>query len=264
MRTAKPATASSYLNALRSFHLESGFPTSVFEDPRIDLVIRGGKRVFGEGLKRLRFLLTSSILLRVINEIGNDEEGINVKSALCVAFAAFLRSGEFTWDTWSSQHHQSHLARKHVIFNADSNSVTLILPVSKTDPYRKGIDIHLASSASALCPVTALKVLFITYPRSLLQPLFTRPYSQPFTKQFLVLKIHKLLLQAGIPTMGFSGHSIRKGAAVTAAENGISRENIKLLGRWKSNAVDVYINEIHQFDHIRKLLCLNSQLLASS
>jgi len=129
MRTAKPATASSYLNALRSFHLKSGFPTSVFEDPRIDLVIRGGKRVFGEGLKRLRFPLTSSILLPVINEIGNDEEGINVKSALCVAFAAFLRSGEFTWDTWSSQHHESHLARKHVIFNADFNSVTITLPV---------------------------------------------------------------------------------------------------------------------------------------
>ena len=40
---------------------------------------------------------------------------------------------------------------------------------------------------------------------------------------------------------GFSGHSIRKGAAVTAAENGISRDNIKLLGRWKSDAVDTYI-----------------------
>jgi site-specific recombinase XerD len=103
--------------------------------------------------------------------------------------------------------------------------------------------------------------LFDTYSSSPLQPLFTRPRGQPFTKQFLLLKIRELLLQAGIPTAGFSGHSIRKGAAVTAAENGISREDIKLLGRWKSDAVDIYINEINESDRIRKLLQLNSQLL---
>jgi hypothetical protein len=40
------------------------------------------------------------------------EEGINVKAALCVAFAAFLRSGEFIWDTWSSNSHPSHLSRR--------------------------------------------------------------------------------------------------------------------------------------------------------
>ena len=61
--------------------------------------------------------------------------------------------------------------------------------------------------------------------------------------------------------LDFSGHSIRKGAAVTAAANGISRENIQLLGRWKSDAVDLYINEIHESEHIQKLLQLNSQLL---
>ena len=73
--------------------------------------------------------------------------------------------------------------------------------------------------------------------------------------------MRQLLLQVNIPTAGFSGHSIRKGAAVTAAANGISRENIQLLGRWKSDAVDTYINEIHESEQIQKLLQLNSQLL---
>jgi hypothetical protein len=105
MSTAKPATAKNYLTALRSFHLECGFPITAFDDPRVDLVIRGGKRVYGEGIKRLRFPLTAPILLYMVNEVRLDEEGINIKSALCVAFAAFLRSGEFTWDIWSEQHH---------------------------------------------------------------------------------------------------------------------------------------------------------------
>jgi hypothetical protein len=38
-------------------------------------------------------------------------------------------------------------------------------------------------------------------------------------------------LTAGIPTAGFSGHSIRQGAVVTAAARGISREDIKLMSR---------------------------------
>jgi hypothetical protein len=51
--------------------------------------------------------------------------------------------------------------------------------------------------------------------------------------------MHNLLLNAGISPFGYSGHSLRKGAAVTADLNGISRSNIKLLGRWESNAVVV-------------------------
>ena len=90
MATAKPATAKHYLSTLHSLHLESALPTTIFNNPHIDLIIRGGKWVYGEGVKRLRFPLTAPILLRMVNEIRPDEEGINVKSALCVAFAGFL------------------------------------------------------------------------------------------------------------------------------------------------------------------------------
>ena len=74
--------------------------------------------------------------------------------------------------------------------------------------------------------------------------------------------MHHLLLNAGISTVGYSRHSLRKGATVTADRNGISRPDIKLLGRWKSDAVDVYINERQKPDHIRNILCLNAQLLS--
>ena len=261
MPRAKPATAKTYLAAIRSYHVQNGFPLSAFNDPRIDLVIKGAKRVYGVGVKKLRFPLTASILLRIINGTGCDEEGINVKAALCVAFAAFLRSGEFTWNSpWTEKHHHTYLSRKHVTFNPN-NSVTLTLPISKTDPFQRGTQIHLAPAPSSpLCPVRSLKLLYNCYPRPPNHPLFSCPFGFPFSKQFFLTKLHELLLQAGIPTLGFSGHSIRKGAAVTAAINGISRDNIKLLGRWKSDAIDVYLNELQESDHITKLLSLNSQL----
>jgi len=74
--------------------------------------------------------------------------------------------------------------------------------------------------------------------------------------------MHQLLLNAGIPTFGYSGHSLRKGAAVTADRNGVSKHDIKLLGRWKSDAVDVYINERQKPEHIQKILRLNALLLS--
>jgi hypothetical protein len=74
--------------------------------------------------------------------------------------------------------------------------------------------------------------------------------------------MHHLLLNAGISTFGYSGHSLRKGAAVTADRNGISRQDIKLLGRWKSDAVNIYIDERQKPDHIQKILRLNAQLLS--
>jgi hypothetical protein len=179
----------------------------------------------------------------VVREINHDEEGVNVKSAFCVTFAAFLRSGDFTWDTWSPSSHLTHLSWKHITFH--TSFVTLTLPASKTDQFHVGTDIYFAANPlSPLCPVKALKLLFGRYPASPHAPLFMRPFQQPFTNPaFFVHTMHLLLLNAGIPTLGYLGHSLRKGAAIIADRNRISHHHIKLLGRWKSDAVDIYINE---------------------
>jgi hypothetical protein len=175
MQSVKPSTAKRYIGALRSLHVQAGFDTAGIDDDRISLILRGGKRIYREGIKAIRYPLTSDLLRRVVHEIDDGEEGTNHKAAFCVAFAAFFRSGEFTWDTWTPDSHLSHLSRKHVAFHA--SSVTLTLPSSKTDQFRAGVDIHLAySPRSSLCPVTALRLLFHRYPASPYSPLFTRPF----------------------------------------------------------------------------------------
>ena len=155
-----------------------------------------------------------------------DDEGVNVKAALCVGFATFLRCGELTWDTWCPDSPRLHLSRKHVVFQPDG-SVILTLPASKVDQFHVGVEIYLAQSPlSPLCPATALRALFNRYPAPPHAPLFIRPFRQPFDKSFFVHAVHHLLLDAGISTVDYSGHSLRKGAAVTADCNGISRHDI--------------------------------------
>ena len=94
-------------------------------------------------------------------------------------------------------------------------------------------------------------------------PLFNRTYGA-FSKPYFINKVKEYLLRAGIPTQGFSGHSLRKGAAISAVTKGLSRDEIKLLGRWKSDAVDIYINDLPQATRSANLLDLNSRFLGNT
>jgi hypothetical protein len=222
------------------------------------LVTRSRKRLRNS---HTRQSLTEDILIKIFPNIPNTRDGINIRVALCVGFAAFLRSGEFTWDSWDpNTSPKRQLARKHIQFNTDQ-SVTLTLPSSKTDPYAIGVDIHLArASTSPLCPVAALNLLFTRYPEPPHAPLFSRSFGA-FSKPFFISQLREYLLNSGIPTNGFSGHSLRKGAAITAVMKGIPKDEIKLLGRWKSDAVDIYTNDLPQGIRSTKLLHLNSRFL---
>ena len=71
MHAAKPATAKSYLNAIRFYHITNGFSTSVFNNSLIELVTKGGKRIYDEGIKRLRFPLTCIILTRILDFLND-------------------------------------------------------------------------------------------------------------------------------------------------------------------------------------------------
>ena len=90
LSSVKSTIVKFYLGAIKFFHVEIGLSITALEDPRLDLIIRGGKRIYGEGAKAIRYPITANILLHMLNEIKNDEEGVNVKMTLCMGFATFL------------------------------------------------------------------------------------------------------------------------------------------------------------------------------
>ena len=59
----------------------------------------------------------------------------------------------------------------------------------------------------------------------------------------LVNHIKQLATSLGLDSSRYSGHSLRIGGATSAAEAGLSQWQIKLLGRWNSQAYQVYIKQ---------------------
>ncbi len=56
-----------------------------------------------------------------------------------------------------------------------------------------------------------------------------------------MIEVKRALTRAGVNSDRYSGHNFRSGAATAAAERGVEDATIKMLGRWKSSAYQLYI-----------------------
>jgi hypothetical protein len=183
-------------------------------------------------------------MVNILDPLSHDD--VNLKAAFTVAFAAFLRPAEFTWDEWNPLSSPLlSVSRGSVSFT--EQGALLVLPRSKTDQFGVGNTIPLAAANDACCPVAALRVLYTKYPKPASSPLFSRA-SGPFDKTWLSHNITRSLLKAGMDPQHFSGHSFRRGAANSAVAAGIPKDQIKDLGRWKSDAVNLYFTKKSTID----------------
>ena len=238
-RRPKAKTLKAYLTGVRSLHVDMGYEDlSAFQSPRLQRIIRGLRRMRGEAGTRERHPITKDLLLRILHQIDrNTREGATLYAAFCLAFAAFLRVGEFTYsakDLKDPEFSQWFLTRRSVTLHKDHLELTL--PASKTDPFRRGITLSVAASGDDACPVQALRRLF-RWEAPPDGPLFQ--LGDAFTRQLVTGKLRETLTLLGIEGH-YSGHSFRRGAATSARMAGLSDEEIQLLGRWRSDSYRLY------------------------
>ena len=124
----------------------------------------------------------------------------------------------------------------------DNSKVPAVVAVRikafNTDPFRKGVTVYLGKTGSSVCPVAAT-----------LSYLCMRGMSSGALFG---------LGEANLALDQYCGHSLRIGAATTAAANGMEDSIIKTLGRWESVSYLVYIKLP------RQQLAGYSRLLASA
>ena len=108
-------------------------------------------------------------------------------------------------------------------------AVIIHLKRSKTDPFQSGVSVYLARTFKDLCPVEAL-LAYLHIRGKAPGPLFRLEDGTPLRKsKFISLVRLALASQGMVDKKRYSGHSYRIGAAMSAAMQGISDSNIKLL-----------------------------------
>jgi integrase len=92
-------TISAYLVGLRSLHIDLGLGTDQFDDNlRLDRLVRGVKRSRAEPRAKPRLPITRPLLLEILALLDrNQPNEMTPYAAFCLAYAGFLRVGEFTW-----------------------------------------------------------------------------------------------------------------------------------------------------------------------
>ena len=243
------STIKTYLAAIRSMQVDYGFK-SPFDDtmPKLDRVMKGIKVAQGkEGrATRGKMPITPKILRQIRSHwghVGTDYEETMLWAAATVCFFGFMRAGELMMTEKGDFDPNQHLALNDVATDDKErpSMVQISIKCSKTDPFRKGIDIVLGTTGDELCPVSAL-FNFLKMRGGAPGPLFVFKDGHPLTRPVFVSRVRAALSSLGYSNpKQFSGHSFRAGAATTAAAMRVEDSIIKTLGRWESAAYLLYV-----------------------
>ena len=143
----------------------------------------------------------------------------------------------------------TNLCVSDIMFTLDH--AILRLKQSKTDPFRKGIEIKLFKTDNIICPFVALKRFLVVRKSqfgigSLSDPFYLMSKNEALTRQYFLEKLKIVLEMCGFDPKLYNGHSFRSGAATSAGIANIEDHMIKVLGRWRSDSYCRYIKTSSQ------------------
>ena len=224
------------------------------------MVREAAVRKLGQG-NNAKDPISSNTMSKIIEKYAhNDADLMDLRiAAMCIlSFTAFLRFDEL-----------SNIKYCDILFG--SEYMKIFLESSKTDVYRVGEWVYVASLNSNNCPVKIVKRYlrkagFSSYTENFV----FRGVTRNKNKQNRTLKksnkpisystVRSLMLQVfksvGKDPSILGTHSLRKGGATAAARNSIEDRLFKKHGRWRSEkSKDKYVKE-----DLKQKLCVSRNL----
>lgn len=244
----RASTIKCYLSAIRQLQLAKGMgDPGIGKMARLEQVLKGIKSDQAKkGENQSPRLPITPELLSAIKGVWEREAVTRDRAMLWAAaslcFFGFLRSGEVCIPSEKAFDEGAHLTRRDVQVDDLSNpqSIQIRIKASKTDPFRQGVLVYVGRTNKPLCPVSAI-LSYLVMRGNEPGPLFSFKDGRPLSRPCFVMEIRRALAAAGVDPKPYSGHSFRIGAATTAAKHGVEDSTIKMLGRWKSSAYQLYI-----------------------
>jgi hypothetical protein len=242
-----------YLFGIRSLHIDLGFASPFDDFSRLERVLRGIKR--DQGLRssvRPRFPVTTTVIIgfKLVLDFSQHNHRM-LYAAICTATGGLFRIGEIT--VMSARRPDAlrmltlasitHLRTPvHLVSRACvSDSYTIHLRASKTDPFRHEVDVRICWPEA----VRALAAMLSQLPAPLRHPhmpLFALEDGTPLKRSLLLSVTSHLLRCTHIDTSMYDGLSFRRGGATSLSSAGVSDRMVQMMGRWQSNVYARYID----------------------
>ena len=162
-------------------------------------------------------------------------------TACCLGYFGFLRVGEFPSNLTDPP--AIRVSGVAVDSHTSPSMVRIHLQRAKTDVFGKGVFIYLGRTRLSLCPVAALLNCYMVVQPPGKGPLLIHRDGTPLSRECFIKGVRAALtcMAAHINTQGYSGHSFRIGATTVAGVAGVPAHQIRLFGRWTSDAYLLYI-----------------------
>ncbi len=224
-----PSTIATYLSAISFVHKMNNYP-----DPCDNFVVHkmlAGVSKLSSTDKQTRLPITLPILHKLLHAIEVLEPVIYkqllYKSMFLFAFHACCRVGELT-KSGSAQH---WLEYHNIVLEHDSFTVNFTSYKHKKPGHCPKIIVHAQNSQ--FCPVRALKA-YLTYRGHFPGPLFCLSDYQPINRSQFTNILNNCLAFLDLHNSRLTSHSFRIGRATLGLEQGMTLEQLLMLGRWKS------------------------------
>ncbi|XP_067309065.1 uncharacterized protein [Pseudorasbora parva] len=245
IKSIQPSTIKVYLSGIQFFFkLIYGHPCPAITNPQISLLIKGIQKT-NPTHPDSRQPLTSDLLAKCLTFLRSGhmppDTARTLDAMFPLAFFGFLRVSEFTTNSKFNPTIHPTFSDLQVL---DKDTIRFLIKRSKTDQFKNGHFIHIFNLPTPIQPYQSLS-FFLAHREaqisSQLDPLFIDENNLPITRHWFHKKLKYILTNSGIQAHLYSSHSFRIGAATTAAQKGLPDHQIKLLGRWSSDAFQSYI-----------------------
>jgi hypothetical protein len=252
--TVSIATARKYMSAIRAWHIAQNWPPPLSEASTALILagIRGMDNIQAGSRRRPMCPPITLVMMHTLRAILNLSDPFDACLwAQCTcAFFGLMHFGEVSVPTRAAFRINKHLSRGSLHFGTDLTGrlyARLRLPSAKTARAGESKDVFLVEQ-SGLCPLEALHNLISLIPAPSDAPLFSwrdsRGTIRTTIKSTALSKINSILSAAGFGNA--FGHSFHIGGASFYLAKGVSPEIVRIHGRWKSLAYEVYIRSFEQ------------------
>ena len=225
--------------------LATGSPCAAASHAHLNLLIKGLKKQEPKPNQQ-RQALTLDILTKCIRTLraGYASPATNacLEAMLLLGFFGFLRCAEFTARS-RTFNPAIHATMADLAFPSPKRLI-FTLKQSKTNQSGPAQQIFLFKLQSEISPYEPLArhVQFRSSSHATaLDPLFVDECNKVASRAWFLRHLRLILARTGLDPSNYSGHSLRLGAATSAARSGLPDRVIQQLGRWSSHAYTAYI-----------------------